>query len=386
MTQTVLLGDIATIQTGPFGSQLHQKDYVDYGTPIITVEHLGEDRITTQNLPRVSEQDRQRLHKYILSEGDTVFSRVGSVDRASYVHKHQDGWLFSGRCLRVRPNQKKVNPRFLSFALRSPAFTNYIKSIAVGATMPSINTKLLSTAKISLPGMGEQEFVATILDSLEEKIELNRRMNETLEQMGQALFRHYFIDNPEARSWYERPLDEVAVFLNGYAMQKYPVFPGQPTLPVIKIRELSSGVTANTDIASANIPEKYIVHDGDLLFSWSGTLMVKFWSGGEGALNQHLFKVTSIEYPEWLYYFWLQHHLARFIATAESKATTMGHIQRKHLNAAKVRIPPNEFLHKMTYEFDPLLQRYKTNLQEIRTLASLRDVLLPNLISGKLKV
>lgn len=386
MIQTVLLGDIADIQTGPFGSQLHQEDYVDDGTPIITVEHLGGDRITTQNLPKVSEDDRHRLSKYWMQEGDTIFSRVGSVDRASYVHKTEDGWLFSGRCLRVRPDQSKVNPRYLSFVLRGQKFTNYIKSIAVGATMPSINTKLLATAPVTLLPHAEQKNVANILDAIEEKIELNRKMNETLEQMGHALFRHYFIDNPEAEKWEEKPLDEIADFLNGLAMQKYPKAEGEATLPVIKIREMSSGITANTDIASASIPEQYIVHNGDLLFSWSGTLLVKFWSEGEGALNQHLFKVTSQEYPEWLYYHWTTHHLDDFIQTAKSKATTMGHIQRKHLKQAVTRVPDTKTLEKIGDKIQPLINASKENAQQTQTLTTLRDTLLPRLISGEVKI
>ncbi|HMQ96280.1 MAG TPA: restriction endonuclease subunit S [Candidatus Saccharibacteria bacterium] len=386
MTQTVLLGDIADIQTGPFGSQLHQEDYVDEGTPIITVEHLGGDRITTQNLPRVSDDDKQRLTKYWMREGDTIFSRVGSVDRASYVHREEDGWLFSGRCLRVRPDAEKVDPRYLSFVLRSPQFTSYIKSIAVGATMPSVNTKLLSTAPVVLIPRDAQEKVAATLDAIEQKIELNRQMNETLEQMGQVLFHHYFVDNPEAEKWEEKSLDEIADFLNGLAMQKYPKVDGEPTLPVIKIREMSSGITANTDIASASIPEQYIVHNGDLLFSWSGTLLVKFWSEGEGALNQHLFKVTSDSYPEWLYYYWIKHHLDDFISTAKAKATTMGHIQRKHLKQAKVLVPDDAMMRKIGEQIQPLVDAGKKNARQIQTLATLRDTLLPRLVSGSVVI
>ena len=169
-------------------------------------------------------------------------------------------------------------------------------------------------------------------------------------------------------------------------MQKYPKVDGEPTLPVIKIREMSSGITANTDIASANIPERYIVHNGDLLFSWSGTLLVKFWSEGEGALNQHLFKVTSDTYPEWLYYYWTKYHLDDFIRTAKAKATTMGHIQRKHLKQAKVIVPDDEMMRKIGEQVQPLIDASKENAKQIQTLTTLRDTLLPRLISGKVKV
>jgi len=134
------LGDYAEVQTGPFGSQLHKKDYVDIGTPIITVEHLGDNRIIHSNLPRVSEKDRLRLRKYWMQQGDIIFSRVGSVDRSVYVHKQENGWLFSGRCLRVRVNDTNLDSRFLSFFLGLESVKEHIRQIAVGATMPSLNT------------------------------------------------------------------------------------------------------------------------------------------------------------------------------------------------------------------------------------------------------
>ena len=172
------------IQTGPFGSQLHQRDYVPAGTPIITVEHLGQNRIVHQDLPCVSDDDRRRLSKYALRKGDIVFSRVGSVDRRSLVREPEEGWLFSGRCLRVRPDPNRIDPAYLSYFFGLPTFQEYIRSIAVGATMPSLNTQILSDLSIVYPSLTEQRAIAHVLGTLDDKIELNRRMNETLEQMA----------------------------------------------------------------------------------------------------------------------------------------------------------------------------------------------------------
>lgn len=189
------------VQTGPFGSQLHQEDYVAVGTPIITVEHLGDNRIIHQDLPRVSDQDRDRLSKYQLREGDIVFSRVGSVDRRALVRKKEDGWLFSGRCLRVRPDNKKIDSTYLSYFFGHPAFKEHIRSIAVGATMPSLNTQLLSGVFIPHPkDLREQHTIAHILGTLDDKIELNRQMNETLEAMARALFKSWFVDFEPVRA------------------------------------------------------------------------------------------------------------------------------------------------------------------------------------------
>ena len=182
------------VQTGPFGSQLHQKDYVPVGTPILTVEHLGENRIIHQDLPHVSDYDRERLSKYTLRKGDIVFSRVGSVDRRALVHEAEDGWLFSGRCLRVRPDPNKIDPGYLSYFFGWASFQEHIRSIAVGATMPSLNTQILSDVVVPYPPLPEQRAIAHILGTLDDKIELNRRMNETLEEMARALFKSWFVD------------------------------------------------------------------------------------------------------------------------------------------------------------------------------------------------
>ena len=195
-----LCDNINGIQTGPFGSQLHQRDYVPAGTPIITVEHLGDNRIIHQDMPYVSDDDKDRLSKYALREGDIVFSRVGSVDRRALVRQSEEGWLFSGRCLRVRPNRNNIDPKYLSYFFGLPAFQEYIRSIAVGATMPSLNTKILSEVSILYPPLPEQRAIARVLGALDDKIELNRRMNETLEEMARALFKSWFVDFDPVRA------------------------------------------------------------------------------------------------------------------------------------------------------------------------------------------
>lgn len=174
------LSDIAEVRTGPFGSQLHNEDYVSTGTPIVTVEHLGNRRFSKQNLPLVSDDDKKRLSKYLLQEGDIVFSRVGSVDRCSYVTSAENDWLFSGRCLRVRCGNN-CHPLFLYYYFCKESVKQYIKSIAVGATMPSINTKLMAEIPILLPKLEEQRCIADILSSFDDKIELNRRINDNFD-------------------------------------------------------------------------------------------------------------------------------------------------------------------------------------------------------------
>ena len=389
MTQVILLGDLITdLAMGPFGSNLKVDNFIDSGVPVIKGGNLYGYEVGG-DFSFVSEEKAQSLKRSLAYPDDIIITHRGTLGQVSIVpHEKYPYYLASQSQLRMTPDKNKVDPRYLLYYLRSSIGQNELMQHAAQVGVPSIATptKAVKSFKILLPDLETQKKIANILGTIDEKIELNRRMNETLEQMGQALFRHYFIDNPEAEKWEEKPLDEIADFLNGLAMQKYPKAEGEAILPVIKIREVSSGITANTDIASAGIPEQYIVHSGDLLFSWSGTLLVKFWSEGEGALNQHLFKVTSQGYPEWLYYYWTTHHLDDFIQTAKSKATTMGHIQRKHLKQAMVLVPDAEMLEKIGDKIQPLIDVSKENAQQIQTLTTLRDTLLPRLISGKARV
>ena len=257
-----------------------------------------------------------------------------------------------------------------------------------------------------------------MLRALDDRIALLRETNATLEAIAQALFKSWFVDFDPVRAkqqglapagmdeataamfpdsfedsvlgsvpkgWKVHPLDEIANYLNGLALQKFP--PSDDSwLPVIKIAQLRKGDTVGADRAGRNLKPEYFVQNGDVLFSWSGSLEVEVWCGGEGALNQHLFKVTSKAYPKWFYLRWTRHHLDHFRQIAASKATTMGHIQRAHLSEAKVLVPPEALLGAMGACFSPLLARSVENELQAQTLATLRDTLLPRLISGQLRL
>lgn len=385
--KTKALRFLSDIQTGPFGSQLHKEDYVDDGTPIVTVEHLGNRVFTEQNLPRVSNEDKQRLSKYILKEGDVVFSRVGSVDRCSFVDSQHTGWLFSGRCLRVRPFEE-ISPLFLYYFFCLESTKKFIRNIAVGATMPSINTKLMGEIEVSYPDKQVQEKIANLLGAIDDKIELNNAINDNLEQQAQAVFRQELLQNGELPpNWTTGSLLDIADYLNGLAMQKFRPVDGERGLPVLKIKELRQGFCDySSELCSPNIKPEFIVHDGDVIFSWSGSLLVDLWCGGTCGLNQHLFKVTSVKYPKWFYYTWTAHHLARFVAIAADKATTMGHIKREDLAKAEVIIPDVASMERIGGVLQPIYDLVINQRIENRKLSMLRDSLLPELMSGELDV
>lgn len=186
------VGDFASVQTGPFGSQLHNEDYVESGTPIITVEHMDGKYIAHRNLPLVSQNDVDRLRKYDLHTGDIVFSRVGSVDRAVMVSQHEDGWLFSGRCLRVRPYDPNTGSYFLWW-FNQPVIRQLVTASAVGATMPSINTSILNRIRIVFPQKDIVTQFCKMADGLIEIIATNleeiRKLNDVREYIQLSLSR-----------------------------------------------------------------------------------------------------------------------------------------------------------------------------------------------------
>ena len=268
--------------------------------------------------------------------------------------------------------------------------------------VPIINKSTFSDFEIDVPSISDQKKIADVLSSLDDKIEVNRRINENLEQQAQALFKSWFVDfepfkdQPFVESelgmipqgWRVESLSSIADYVNGLAMQKYRPEGGEKGLPVLKIKELGQG---NVDDSSEScspslIGEKYIINDGDIIFSWSGTLMVKIWCGGKCGLNQHLFVVNPKDYPKWFVYHWTKYHLDNFIRIAKDKAVTMGHIKRGELDKAKTVIPDNENMQKIDALMKPIFDQMIANELESHRLAELRDTLLPKLMSGELKV
>ena len=212
------LRELADIQTGPFGSQLHKEDYVADGTPIVTVEHLGNKMFSEQNLPRVSNTDKNRLKKYVLKQGDIVFSRVGSVDRCSYVDQKHDGWMFSGRCLRVRPTSE-IDSEYLYYYFCLEETKQFVRNIAVGATMPSINTKLLGEVVVTFPELEQQKRISGILSAIDSKIEVNQKINDNLEQQAATYFQELFINNANPM-WQFSTISDLGTVVGGSTPSK----------------------------------------------------------------------------------------------------------------------------------------------------------------------
>lgn len=270
-----------------------------------------------------------------------------------------------------------------------------------GTSTKFLTVKILNSFSVQLPSISDQRRIASILSSLDRKIELNNKINADLEEMAQAIFKNWFVDFEPFKDgkfvdselgmipegWKVGRLTEIASYMNGLAMQKFPPENNEDSLPVLKIKELGQGFCGtDSDRCSCNIKDECKIHNGDVIFSWSGTLLVDVWCGGDCGLNQHLFKVTSKDHPKWFYYYWTKHHLQEFIHIAKDKAVTMGHIKRGHLEEALVAIPDNDSMDKAHDLFEPILSKMISLRMENSRLSLLRDTLLPRLISGEIEI
>lgn len=295
----------------------------------------------------------------------------------------------------VLGNNGKCPLNLLGFILNNMNISPYV----TGCAQPKLNQENLRNIEIELPSHIDR--IASILSSLDRKIELNNKINADLEEMAQAIFKNWFVDFEPFKDgkfvdselgmipegWKVGTLTEIASYMNGLAMQKFPPENNEDSLPVLKIKELGQGFCGtDSDRCSCNIKDECKIHNGDVIFSWSGTLLVDVWCGGDCGLNQHLFKVTSKDYPKWFYYYWTKHHLQEFIHIAKDKAVTMGHIKRGHLEEAMVAIPDNDSMEKAHELFEPILSKMISLRLENSRLSLLRDTLLPRLMSGELEV
>ena len=375
------LRDIADIQTGPFGSQLHKEDYVDIGTPIVTVEHLGNRVFTEQNLPKVSDEDKARLSKYVLKEGDIVFSRVGSVDRCSYVDAAHDGWMFSGRCLRVRPNTE-VDPLYLYYFFCLEDTKQFVRNIAVGATMPSINTKLLGEVEVAYPSQTEQQKIVALLSALDDKIEINQKINDNLQQQAQAIYEEMFINNPDV-SMTSGTLSDIATVTMGQS-PKGSSYNEQAIGEVFYQGRAEFGFRFPSRRLYTTEPKR-IAEPGDVLLSVRapvGDLNVAYErcciGRGLGAIHSKDGHSSFILYTM----FSLKPQLDVF----NGEGTVFGSINRDSLNAMPVEIPSPDRIEQFEAFARPMDDLIRSNYEEICRLEALRDSLLPKLMSGEIDV
>ena len=385
------LRDIAEIQTGPFGSQLHKEEYVDVGTPIVTVEHLGSRVFSEQNLPMVSDADKSRLSKYVLKKGDIVFSRVGSVDRCSFVDQKHDGWMFSGRCLRVRPSEE-ADPLFLYYFFCLNTTKEFVRSIAVGATMPSINTKLLGEVEVVCPEIEEQRKIADILSKIDDKIEENQKINENLEQQAQAYFQELFVDNADPE-WTTGTISDLGTVVGGSTPSKAkPEYYTETGIAWITPKDLSINKSkfvfhGENDITELGLKNSSatIMPEGTVLFSSRAPIGYIAIAAGEVTTNQGFKSVVpKSEVGTPFVYFFLKNTLP--VIEGMASGSTFKEVSGSTMKNVPAIIPDTETLAKFSDFCVPIFAQQRILEGQNHSLAILRDNLLPKLMSGEIDV
>lgn len=329
--------------------------------------------------------------------GDTIMARItpclenGKTAMVNILDDNEIGFG-STEYIVFRAKNNITDPYFIYYLVTSDCIRNpAIKSMVGSSGRQRVQTDVVANLSINLPPLPTQQKIAAILSSLDDKIELNNKINTNLEQQAQALFKNWFVDfepfgGKMPEGWKVGKLSEIADYLNGLAMQKFRPLEDEEGLPVLKIKELRQGCyDESSELCSpSKVKPEYIIHDGDVIFSWSGSLLVDIWCGGTCGLNQHLFKVTSQTYEKWFYYLWTKHHLDKFIFLAADKATTMGHIKREELDKAEVIIPDDTTYQNLTSVIKPFIDEIINNRIENRKLSQIRDGLLPKLMNGEI--
>lgn len=405
-----------------------------FGVPLVTAKIVKGGRIEPAE-EFIAEADYVAwMRRGMPEKGDIVMTTEAPLGEVAQLDGRRIA--LAQRVITLRGKEKLLDNGFLRYLLQSTPVQGELKARATGTTVLGIKQSELRKVRLTLPPFPEQKRIAHILGTLDDKIELNRRMNATLEAMARALFQSWFVDfdpvrrnaarlqnqpspqpspNGRGRSaaegegaggfdslfpdsfedsamgeipkgWMVKPLDEIADYQNGLALQKFRPADDEEPLPIVKIAQLKSGEATWEELSSPAINPACIIDTGDVVFSWSGSLVVKIWCGGRAALNQHLFKVTSGKYPKWFYLHWTQKHLADFQRIAEDKAVTMGHIKRSHLKEALCVVPDPKTLEQGSNRIAPLVEQMISLEMESRTLASLRDTLLAKLLSGELSI
>lgn len=359
-------------------------EYWNGSIPWLSVKDFNNDyRYVYRTEKTITQLGLENSSTKLLQKGDVIISARGTVGEIATIPFPM---AFNQSCYGLRAKRDIVTADFLYYLIKYNVFV--LKKNTHGSVFDTITRDTFDGIEIEIPNLQIQEKITSILSDFDEKIELNNTINDNLEQQAQSIFAQEFLmlDNiPD--DWQESSLLGIADYLNGLAMQKYRPKDDEQGLPVLKIKELRQGFCdSNSELCSPSIKPEYIVHDGDVIFSWSGSLLVDFWCGGTCGLNQHLFKVTSSTYDKWFYYAWTNHHLQKFAAIAAGMATTMGHIKRGELAKAEVLIPSQSDYDRISGLIAPLYDLVIANRIANRKLASLRNELLPQLMSGQLDV
>lgn len=371
---------------GPFGSALKRGELKDQGIPVYEQQHAIYNSREFRFF--IDDEKYVELKRFTVQPDDIIVSCSGTVGKVSVIKQDDPIGIISQALLTLRVDKKKVIPQYLAYYFKSREGYNSIVSRSTGSVQVNISKRdIIEAIPLRLPPLDIQEKIVALLKSYDDAIETNCVLESNLLEQAVAVFSHELVVENIPDNWVTAPLTSIADYVNGLAMQNYRPLEGERGLPVLKIKELRQGyVDETTEWCTETIKDEYVVNDGDVVFSWSGSLLVDFWCGGQCGLNQHLFRVSSSKYDKWFYYLWTLHYLDRFVSIAADKATTMGHIKRSDLKNATVIIPDSESYTKLDKQLRPMIDLIISNRISNRVFAETRDTLLPLLLSGVIEI
>ncbi len=375
----------SSFSVGPFGSAITKENYVACGVPVVRGVNLSKGRFLDDEFAYITDEKADELANANLTAGDLVFTHRGTIGQVSIIPKHSRfaRYVLSSSQVKARLDTSRTVPDFYYYWFRSPDGQHALLSHASTVGVPGIASPLATIKSIivPLPPLKTQESISYILGALDDKIAVNDRIGQAADELRALNLRHWA--RSHSGSMEASPLSSFARFVNGRAFTKDATGTGRM---VIRIAEINSGPGGSTVHNDLDVPNEHLARPGDVLFAWSGSLAVTRWYRPEAIINQHIFKVIpNAGVPVWMVYELVREKLSDFKAIAAGKATTMGHIQRHHLDEP-VLAPKPENLNVLDAELGRLWDRALAAEQESLTLAELRDTLLPRLMSGEIRV
>ena len=392
MWESKTLGEISlSIQTGPFGSQLHQSDYSDDGTPVVMPKDLMDGTISEESIARVSKEHVERLEKHKIQEGDILYSRRGDVGRCAFTSEREVGWLCGTGCLKVRVDIEKAEPKFVFYQLQKAETIGWVVNHAVGSTMLNLNTSILSAVPVDIPEIEIQRKIVSILAAYDELIENNQKQIKLLEEAAQRLYKEWFVDlrfpghedaaiiDGVPEGWKREKLVDIADVQYGFAFDGSLFNSQGKGTPIIRIRNIPSGTT--NDFTTQEADEQYIVSNGDIVVGRDGEFHINSWCGKTAYLVQRTCKFTP---KKELMRGWLLQALYEPIKFFEKTVVgaTVAHLGKKHIDTIELLTGPDD-LYAL---FNDLFNKRQLLLNQNILLKEARDRLLPKLMNGEFEV
>lgn len=393
------LGDISlSIQTGPFGSQLHQSDYSDEGIPVVMPKDLVNGTISEESIARVSKEHVERLVKHKIQEGDVLYSRRGDVGRCAFTSEREIGWLCGTGCLKVRVDKEKAEPKFVFYQLQKAETIGWVVNHAVGSTMLNLNTSILSAVPIDIPEIEIQRKIVNILEAYDKLIENNQKQIKLLEEAAQRLYKEWFVDlrfpghedvaivDGVPERWTEDTIDSKIDLLSGYAF-KSAEFNDEGIYKIVTIKNVKDGQFDGDNVSRMiDIPPKMPEHcklsDGDILLSLTGNVgRVCIVHGDNYLLNQRVAKIKSNN-PTYAYCLFRSKDIFDEMNNLANGAAQQN---LSPIRTGKIRVvfPTDELIYAFEEVVSPMVEKITTLNKTIILLSQARDRILPKLMSGK---